>query len=95
MNKSSEEGFDLGCVERVCLGVSWREVAHETGAPLPLQNTLKLWSLSCPEFDLVGLVGLLFTAKCGFGSRLCPVGLSAGATGAGRSHSALGRSKQC
>lgn len=72
MHKASEEAFGLGCVERGCLGMTRREVANEARAPLSLWNPLDLGILSLPSSDLVGL---LLTEKCGFGTRLRPVGL--------------------
>lgn len=41
MNKRNEDGFGSEYVERVCLGMARREAAHETEAPLPVQDTLE------------------------------------------------------
>lgn len=101
MNKGVRKGLALDVLRRV----SWDGQEGGAGAGgSGVRSPLPLWDCrgdgtgesQPPQPDLLAaLVGLSFSDSCDISAGLCPVGLSAGPGGTGRSHPALVRSRQC
>lgn len=100
MNKGVRKGLALDVLRRV----SWDGQEGGAGAGgSGVRSPLPLWDCrgdgtgesQPPQPDLAGLVGLSSSDSCGISAGLCLVEPSAGPGGAGRSHPALVRSRQC